>query len=81
MEIYLHSVNLQIDKDHISGHVHMKELSHEIQSRIKSVKLQLVQQEIQGSTKTSPPPMLGQGFVDQMNSGVQPYKLRVIKDF
>lgn len=45
------------------------------------MKIQLVQQEVQGSTKSLPPPMVGQPFVDQMNSGVQPYKLRVIKDF
>jgi len=28
-----------------------------------------------------PPPLIGQDFVDQMNSGVQPYKCRVVKDF
>lgn len=28
-----------------------------------------------------PAPQIGQAFVDQMNSGAQPYKCRVVKDF
>ena len=81
MEVYLHQTNLQLDRDQITGHITMKALAPEIQSRIKDVKLQLVQQEIIGSAKAAPPPMTGQGFVDQMNAGCQPYKLRCVRDF
>jgi hypothetical protein len=70
LEVYLHNSHLHIDRDQISGYLHMKELAHEIQSRIKNVKLQLCQQEIQGSSKSWPSPCVGQAFVDQMNSGV-----------
>ena len=81
LELYLHNTVLHIDRDQISGSIRMRQLADEIQSRIKYVKLQLVQQEIQGCTKAMPAPQVGQAFIDQMNGGAQPYKLRVIKDF
>ena len=64
IELYLHKTYLHIDKDQISGYLHMKALAPEIQSKIQSVKVQLIQQELQGSTKSLPPPMVGQQFID-----------------
>ena len=64
IELYLHKTYLHIDKDQISGYLHMKQLAPEIQSKIQSVKVQLIQQEVQGSTKALPPPMVGQQFID-----------------
>ena len=39
IELYIHNLNLEIDRDQISGYLCMKELAPEIQSRIKNVKL------------------------------------------
>jgi hypothetical protein len=39
MELYLHKTHLHIDRDQITGYLHMKELAREIQSRIKNVKI------------------------------------------
>ena len=39
IELYLHNTLLHIDKDQISGYLHMKQVAPEIQSRIKSVKM------------------------------------------
>lgn len=46
IELYLHNTHLHIDRDQITGSLHMKAMAEEIQSRIKNVKIQLVQQEI-----------------------------------
>ena len=43
IEVYLHNTNLHIDRDQITGYIRMRDLAREIQSRIKDVKMQLVQ--------------------------------------
>lgn len=43
VEVYLHNTYLHIDRDQITGYLHMKQLASEIQQRIKHVKIQLVQ--------------------------------------
>ena len=43
IEVYLHNTNLHIDRDQITGYLRMRDLAREIQSRIKDVKMQLVQ--------------------------------------
>ena len=39
IELYLHKTLLEIDKDQITGYLHMRQLAPEIQSKIQSVRV------------------------------------------
>ena len=81
IELYIHNTNLNLDRDVISGYIKMKELAGEHQNKIVGINLQLVQQEVQGQSKSLPMPMTGQAAIEQAQNGGQKYLLRVLKDF
>ena len=56
LEFYVHQKRLNMDADQVTGYVRFKEISARQQNRVLGVRVDLVQQEVQGSTKSHPTP-------------------------
>lgn len=56
LQLYLHQKTYNIDSDSISGYIYMKEIDDQSYNKVRTIRLDLIQQEIQGSTKSQPLP-------------------------